>query len=1361
MKSAVKKDETVRIVNAAERSLTLEFSVSNWQTESVMINGVEHTKLDFSAANLADQPGAPQIPYHVAILGIPEGARVNYQVLESDFEVIQNTRLAPYPIIEQSDGGPEMEYQLNAEIYGKALNFPSDLVQIDAPAFFRHQQIVRIQVAGLQFLPGTRQVRKYDRIVLRLDFVGGRAASNVSASVISRAEEEMYEDLLLNYSQAIRWRTHKRSVQKTSYSRKSFQNTTLYKFRIRDEGIYKIDGRFLESAINNLNLSEIDPAKIQIYNNGGKELPQSLSAPHSVGLVENAILIVDGGDGRFDRDDYILFYGRGVSGWEYDAGTQSFAHYIHHYEKENIYWLALAGEQNGLRMKAVSAGPASGSVREVYQGMTFLEEEIDNPLRSGLNFFGRQFDANSRTQSYGLDLNAQNETSTVELKVRLASKSSGNHRFTFSVNGTDLGSRQFFGSSSEQGQYLVLRVEDFNFNAPASLSSESNTLTISYTPPTSFSQVLLDWFEFFYTAPLRAREDELTFTLIPEAGQQTYRVSNFSGNDIELFDISQFERVKRIAEPRISQGSITFTTTQLPDQPKRFIALNPAKYKSIESLERSEIADIRNVEPGAEYIIITHDDFHSAALPLEGLRETLNPDNRMVTEVVRISDIYNNFSGGLMDVGAIRNYLKFAFENWTLKPSYVLLFGDGDYDPKNIIFSGDNNWIPTFQTNELLQSNSNDRLRELESRTMDSWYTYISGEDRVMDLAIGRINVQSNTEAKMAVDKIIAYETDPLYDNWRNTITMVGDDELVRGGKPNLADDVHIKQIESIAEDRNAIPGFFDVEKIYLSEFPKVISASNAGVTKPAAKEALIQQMNKGTLIVNFIGHGNSTQWAHEVVFHKSDNDRVQNHDMLIFFVAATCDWALYDNPERQSQAEELLLAENRGAIAILSSARLVFSNSNFRFNRFYYNHLFNSTGQTNRLGAAFISARSRTSNLTNDEKFHIYGDPTLRLAMPKLEAKITALQPDSILALSTIEIAGEVRQNGQFASDFNGTALINTFDSKKFVRNVPEAGSVQEYFLPGSSIYRGTVPVQNGRFTAKFIVPKDISYGGKLARVSAYFWDENKSIDGVGVKDSITVSSSSSNLVDTRGPEVRIYFQGYETFTSGDIIGENVTLVVDLVDSVSGINIAGAIGHKLTLKIDPDEETCLSELNRFQGISSIDLTDLFEFDEGSHLRGTVKLPLNFPQEVDVGGRVITCITSDGEDRHTLEVKAWDNSNNSTTASVEVVIIHEEGLVLQDIMNYPNPFTENTTFTFISNLDAEVRIKIYTVSGQLIRTLEYPFARSGFNMVEWDGRDEDGDVPANGVYLYKIIARSQGSNGTLQNEKIGRLAIVR
>ncbi|MFQ5753600.1 MAG: C25 family cysteine peptidase, partial [bacterium] len=563
--------------------------------------------------------------------------------------------------------------------------------------------------------------------------------------------------------------------------RSLFQYSTFYKFSIQEEGIYKIDGAFLESK--NINLNQIEPAKIRLFNNGGRELPRDSNAPRPSGMIENAIVVEDGGDGRFDANDYILFYGNGVSGWEYHSAARSYSHYINHYGFDNVYWLTFDSQQDGKRMTQVSSGTAIGEIQGQYQGLAFIEEELDNPLRSGLNFFGRQFSISEsgQTQSYHLDLPNAIPSNTEQLKFRLASKNSGLHKFAISVNNNFVENAQFFGANSDLGQYLVIKAFDFSIATTNRLTPGSNTIQLNYSHSSSTGQALLDWIELFYTAQLSAVEDELAFNVLPDSGAQAYRISNFSNSPVQLFDITDFSDVKQIVNGSFSDGSLTFTDFQQPNLPKRYLALNPSKYKSVQNLERIKITDLRTPGRGAEFIIISHDDFYSEAQRLESLRENGNPGNRLQTEVVRISDIYNNFSGGLLDPVAIRDFIKYAYENWSPSPAYVLLLGDGDYDYKNILSKGDKNWIPTFETDELPESMT---LQELKSRTTDSWFTYVSGNDQVMDLAIGRINAQSLTDTKNAVDKIIAYETQPLWGNWHNTITMVGDDELIRGGNP-------------------------------------------------------------------------------------------------------------------------------------------------------------------------------------------------------------------------------------------------------------------------------------------------------------------------------------------------------------------------------------------------------------------------------------------------------------------------------------------------------------------------------------------------------------------------------------------------
>ncbi|MGH7453754.1 MAG: type IX secretion system sortase PorU, partial [bacterium] len=577
--------------------------------------------------------------------------------------------------------------------------------------------------------------------------------------------------------------------------------------------------------------------------------------------------------------------------------------------------------------------------------------------------------------------------------------------------------------------------------------------------------------------------------------------------------------------------------------------------------------------------------------------------------------------------------------------------------------------------------------------------------------------------------------TSPAFGAWRNTAVFVADDEYGQGVVPSSIETVHIYDTEMLI-NRYA-PPYFDLKKVYLTEYAAVQSASISGVRKPTATEAFLRLVNNGALLINYSGHGNTEVWAHERVLNlPTDLNRIQNGDRQALWIAATCTFGKYDIPERQSFSEDLVLAPGRGAIAVLATSRDVYASSNAALNQQYYRYFFGNNQQISaRLGTAMMLARIVTGATVNDEKFHVLGDPSLRLAIPRYNANITSITPDTIKALAVMTVKGKVQRDGADWPDFNGTVRLEALDSRREVTyHSPGSSNIDIFYnLPGNSLFRGEAPVKNGAFTVQFFVPKDITYGGAAGRLSLYFTD-NK-FDGNGFRDNLPVGGTAGNIVDRAGPNINLGFAGVENFQPGGVVGANPTLRVLLNDSLSGINITGEIGHKITLALDGQTD------------NKTDVTDLFNYDSGSFTRGSVVYPLG-----DL---------ADG--RHTVEIKAWDNLNNSSTTTTEFVVRAESGFSIdkETVMNYPNPFRNRTTFTFVMGPgDAEVRIKIFTLSGRLIRTID-EIGRSGFNQIEWDGRDEDGDELANGVYLYKIIATQRQNGEALRSEEIGKLVVAR
>ncbi len=665
---------------------------------------------------------------------------------------------------------------------------------------------------------------------------------------------------------------------------------------------------------------------------------------------------------------------------------------------------------------------------------------------------------------------------------------------------------------------------------------------------------------------------------------------------------------------------------------------------------------------------------------------------------------------------------------------YVLLFGDGDYDYRNIEAYG-KNFIPPYETEE--------SLLIIGSYPTDDYYGRIIGNDLNVDLVIGRITCRSAEEAKTAVDKIINYETTQDFGQWRNLITYVADD-----GKTTKGDDrdLHTSQTELLSRGSAASPKHFDKKKIYLIQYPTVETAS--GRRKPEVNKAIVNAVNEGTLVLNFIGHGNPEVWTHEFVFEKAVTiPQFKNKRRLFFLSAATCDFGEYDNPASQSSAELLLIKEDGGAICVFTSARAVWSYQNAELNKELFTKMFNwrnTNSSQPSVGMAYFLTKMRHIDV-NDQKYHLFGDPTIFLNIPIHTASVDSINSKStktivdIKSLSNTSLSGVLKDTtGNVLTGLNGEALITVYDSKRF-QEIPEWPyfNVNPYHyggieLSGGIIFRGRSMIRNGAFKSDFVVPKDVSYEGNQGKVTVYF--NSTAEDGFGMTENIkVVAADTINITDKLGPRIEIFFDN-DASAGAYLVSTSPLLIVKLEDD-TGINTTGTgIGHKMEAVLDGDISNPIDLTNYFQGA----------LDQGNK-KGEVKYQLS---QIAQGS-------------HQLKVTAWDVFNNPTTSSINFEVVGDNIVTIRDIFNYPNPTSGSTVFTFQHNLDKPVNytIKIYTIAGRLIQTIEGNNILEKFVKVPWDGRDAEGDQLGNGVYLYKIIVNSLNNN--FKNEAIGKLAIVR
>ncbi len=1297
----------VKIIQSSDQGLVISYEPKGWDVSAEQQENMSFIKVKIPHCIFNTIPGEPLIPKRRITVGIPPNAKISAEVLETKLKEQQDGELIPTPLIMHEELG-DVKYEKNKANYNFAERNPGKFINLSSPLKFRDQRIVQVDFFPVQFAAQSRKVFLYDKIVIRIHFdLQPQSDSKKSQKVFLGT---VYDQILINAEQASKWRKTDNSKVRLH---KPATAESFYKICVKQDGIYKITGNDLKAA--GIDIEQINPKTLKLFNNGGFPLPTSLDAKRPDSLIENSILMMDGGDFSFDENDYFLFYGKSVHGWKYDRNEKQYHHYLHPFTNENVYWLQWQSARPGKRVEIVHEAP-DNSILDVqsYRAHQFVENELTNLLNSGTCWLGNYFSSVALDRIYQFLIHYPDQNHEASIRLQLAAISNGYHSFSYYFNDSRIGStNSIYGSSS---QTININLKKFSTMINGLLLKDGyNRFKMHYHPPDDAGLAYLDWIELHYYAQLKTDENELIFDSPDSSGFYRYTVESFSSDNVYVFDVTKFEEIRQI-DRQFSSGVVEFVDSTSSDMLKTYFIVGSDKFKKPLTIEKDLPSDLRSPDNGADFIVITYDDFYNAVLPLKSLKENCDT---LQTAVVNISDVYDEFAWGLNDITAIRDFIKYAYENWHPRPEYVLLFGDGDYDYKNIISPQNPNWIPTFETDELI---------ERTSRCRDDWFVCVSGNDNILDLAIGRIPARSYNQAREMVEKIIEYQNSVNFGEWCNKILMVADDEYGQGGGLDAILD-HLPDTENIAE--NYLSKSFNVQKIYLTEYPVVRVAGVSGIRKPAAKEALLKKINDGSLIINFIGHANERLWTHEHVLHLSDDfSRINNGYKQAFWMAATCNFGRFDNPNFQSFAEELVLAKGRGAVAVLSSSRLANPYDNASLNEFLFRKLFPADKSLVRLGDAVMAAKNARGNNTNDQVYHLLGDPTLVLKVPTLDAKVSRFSPDSIRALSVMQVTGNILNPGDASQGYNGKVLLSAFDSrKKRVYHVNQFRTYH-YKLPGNKIFYGTSNVENNQFDTKFFVPKDITYGGNEGRFNLFYWDGQQM--GAGSVNLIPVGGTQTEFSDLHGPKISVDFEGQE-LRFGGFIPPNADIVISLEDSLSGINIAGDIGHKITMTIDQQEN------------DPIDLTELFQYDEGSY----------------TSGKIYYCFENMAAGKHSALIKAWDNCNNSSQTEIEFDIVSREQLVLRDVFNFPNPFAHETEFTFWVNQDCDVKIKVYTVTGRLIYQMDHLRATTGFNHFSWDGCDQNYDPVANGVYLYKVSAKSRKVDEILSADKIEKCVVVR
>lgn len=1195
-----------------------------------------------------------------------------------------------------------------------------DTIKINYLGISRNLHLGQLEIPVIQFLPNQNKIQIILEATIEIEFP-------------ETSNQNVFEDIfirVLNFSQAKKWilplQFDKKFSSKKTYDELLVSNEKVVKIKVEKEGIYKIDAGML--AALGISLQPNDIITLKLFGGNGKPLSELPTDAFNYEFSDIPIIVETKPSGELD---YILFYGVGTSGFEFNG--KDFQYYSNPYGNINYYYLAW-GDSPGKRMNVDTSSSfcLEPIIQTTYTERIAYKEELTNPFSSGS---GRiWFGASIFPRTFTNLLDNLDRSKSIFYRFYVAQKYQSEQTqnkgiFTFYESANLLGQVKI--NSSFSGSYEEARGAFFQaeFDANKIANGNRSYLKIEYqADEPAKATPYFNHYEIHYSRQLLAKDNFISFFTDPKlSGCNIFQILNFSSKPIGLEITDPLNPIKLQNQSPIA--NTFFIQTHLePNSPKRFIVASQFLKPEI-SLINYE--NLRSKNLNSDVIVITHSSFVNSASKYIQYR---SGKSNLKFKLITIESIFEEFSFGIPDPMAIRYFLAYLMKTQEIKPHYVLLWGDGHFDYKNIT-TNQPNFIPPYESFDSFNS-----FNSTVNFTSDDYFAYLVGNDNVIDVSIARIPISNDQMGLTYLKKIQDYESQSYPGTWFSTMLLTADDSPA-----NIADNIydgatHTKTSEILST--NSIPADIFQKKIYLVEYPT--ERIQSGRRKPLATNELINTINDGVLIVNWTGHGNPRVWAHEEFFDRDKTiSQMINKDRLFFGIAATCDFGRFDMTNISSGTENLIFSPKGGAIGFFTASRAVYVSENSTINQIFLSYLFqrNKSSHYDNLGDIYLNVKSQRSG-SNDVKYHLFCDPLLKLNLPDYTIELTQINGknlDSTNKVVEIKAMSKLNLNGFIASpadhteltNFNGTIDI-IINDVSYIKNVNDVdNSLHQILKEGGIIARGIFPVQNGRFSANLIIPEELSYLDGNISIRFFAKDTTTKTFAKGYFNNIRINGIDTTLtIDNTPPKIKIFLND-TTFNENDIVSNPPLLIVYLWDD-SAVNTTGSgIGHRIECWIDNKDE-------------SIDLTEKFENSPDDPKTGVVKT-------------IIYGLTP-GE--HIIKVRAWDIFNNFTIAESKFRILDDsKGIYLSNLSTYPNPANNHLIFKFQHNLKEPFtfQIDVFNNFGSLVfstfqesnklLTVEYP----------WEIIDGAGNPLPSGIYYYKITIFTNDK----MNFDFGKFAIIR
>ncbi len=1109
---------------------------------------------------------------------------------------------------------------------------------------------------------------------------------------------------------------------------------TWFKIGVIKTGFCKIDNAFITSM--GLSPANVNPASIRIFGNGGNMLSERNSVDRPADLRENAIQVNANGDGSFDAGESVVFYAVGPTGWVKDSVNQRFTHTKNIYSDTAYYFITFDQSiGSGLRVPSQANAPAGNVTVNSFNYYDVHDVDEVNPGGIGKTWFGEQFytQLNTNTQTFNFDMGTSVSSIYASFYLGCTSRVAGSY-FGISVNGASVGQTPFnvatVGDQAMAPAYSSLTIP---------LNAQTASITLRFNPIDASSVGFLNYIELNARRNLVITSDQMSFRDWQSVGagkKATYQLQGANGNT-QVWDVTDPQLPVAMAG---SLSGNTYTFTQDAEMLHEFAAMNTGNLNTPKFIGTVANQNLHGSEQ-VDGIIVTNPIFLDQA---NRLADYHRQHDKLRIIVATTTQVYNEFSSGGQDIAAIRDFARMFYKragtDISQMPRYLVLFGGASYDYKNRL-ANNSNFVPVFESQE--------SSYVLDAYSSDDFYGFLDNNESIedhtqlntLDIGIGRLPARSVDDANVMVDKAISYTDPATFGPWRIASTIVTDNADAAG---DHMDDGEFMAATITADTKN----LYNHQKVHVDAIPNV--STPAGERCPNANAAINDNVRyKGTLIVNYNGHGNPQVWAEERILTQDDYTRWNNKYMLPFMVTATCDFGQFDHPQFVSSAEQLVLRRNGGAIVLLTTTQAVFASFNRMLNTQYLEAQFtrNAADEWNRFGDANRIGKNKTFSvednagvLANFHKFALLGDPMITPAFPLHKIVIDSVTDgltgeiaDTVKALGMYSISGTVHDyhDSHLLTDFNGMLSVSFFDKARVINTIKGTGAT--FKAQDNLVHRGRVSVSGGRFRLTFIAPKDINYLFGAGKISTYA--TNNITDGAGADTSVAVGGFSDHPQNNDEPPLVQPYINDSMFQNGGITGTNTSLFVSLF-SKTGINVTGnTVGHDLVGILDGAKD------------NPYILNDFYETAPNTYQRGYVTYP----------------VSGLANGRHTITVRAWDVNNNAGEGSVDFIVRDGKVMSIQNLGNYPNPFNDKTHFVFEHNHPEEelsVNIIIYDAAGGLVKHIDQKFTPSGSRTAEitWDGVGDNGQRLASGVYVYRFtLSTEKGYRSTAYQ----KLVIVR